>query len=71
MLVHEGSEDLLLLGRIHLVETLRNNGVAVVLKLVRLFGEGLGGRWLRGLVAGLSRPGTLGLRMVEVGLDEG
>jgi hypothetical protein len=71
VLVHEGSEDLLLLGGIHLVETLRNNGVAVVLKLVRLYGEGLGGCWLRGLVAGLSRTGTLGLRMVEVGLDEG
>jgi hypothetical protein len=31
VLVHEGSEDLLLLGGVHLVETLRNSGVAVVL----------------------------------------
>ena len=71
MLVHEGSEDLLLLGRIHLVKTLRNNGVSLVLKLVRLFGEGLGGGGLRGLVARLCRSGTLGLCMGELGLDEG
>ena len=71
VLVHEGSEDLLLLGGVHLVETLRNSWVGLVLKLVRLFGEGLGGRRLRGLVAGLSGAGTLGLHMGELGLDEG
>ena len=71
VLVHEGSEDLLLLGGVHLVETLRNRRVGLVLQLVRLFGKGLGGRRLRGLVTGLSRPRTLGLHMGELGLDEG
>ena len=71
VLVHEGCEDLLLLGRVHLVKTLRDCWVGVVLQLVRLFGEWLGGRWLRGLVARLRGPGTLRLCMVELGLDKG
>jgi hypothetical protein len=50
-----------LLGRVHLVKTLRDCWVGVILKLVRLFGERLGGRWLRGLVARLRGPGTLRL----------
>jgi hypothetical protein len=70
VLVHEGCEDLLLLGRVHLVKTLRN-WVGVVLQLVRLFSEWLGGRRLRGLVARLRGPGTLRLCMVELGLNKG